>query len=66
MCGQGYGKAQLQIGSQLHVCAGLGLELGPTSLRVTGSTWSLVGGVGEPGWAKSPVGDVWAGLYNYG
>ena len=42
--------------------AGLGLELGPT--RATGSNWSLVGGVREPGWAKSPVGDVctWAGL----
>ena len=39
---------------------GLTLELGPT--RATGSTWSLVGGVGEPGWAKSPVGCVWAGL----
>ena len=46
MRGWGYGKARLgsfQIGSQLHVRAGLGLEVGPT--RATGSTWSLVGGV---------------------
>ena len=42
------------------MCAGLGLELGPT--RATGSTQSLVRGVGEPGWAKSPDDDLWAGL----
>ena len=28
--------------------------------RATGSTWSLVGGVRAPGWAKSPAEDVWA------
>ena len=40
--------------------AGLRLELGPT--RATGSTWSPLGGVREPGRAKSPAGDVWAWL----
>ena len=34
----------------------LRLELGLT--EATGSIWSLVGGIREPGWAKSPVPDV--------
>ena len=42
------------------VCRARTIKLGPT--RATGSTRSLVADVGEPGWAKSPVGDVWAGL----
>ena len=42
------------------VITGLGLELCPA--RATESTWSPVGGVRTPGWAKSPAGDVWVWL----
>ena len=30
--------------------------------RATWLIWSLIGGIREPGWAKSPPGDVWVWL----